>query len=220
MDLDPLSLHGSDHPGMVYRGGVHVYKSSKQLWDELAERYGESNGPLRYQLQKEKANFSQGTSTVTVYFTKLKCLWDEYACIVQIPECVCGAGRVICANDMDIKLLQFLMGLIESFEPVKNQILLMDLLPTVNKVYSMILKVEKQKVIHNKLLDPLDIVGMMARESVNRGITGQGGSSHGRGLNKSGGNLTCMAEAEVSREKVRRKKQSCNVITVILMVMR
>ncbi|KAK6144728.1 hypothetical protein DH2020_021548 [Rehmannia glutinosa] len=80
-------------------------KSSKQLWDELAERYGESNGPLRYQLLKEIANFSQGTSTVTTYYIKLKCVWDEYACVVPILECVCVAGKTVYENDMDVKLM-------------------------------------------------------------------------------------------------------------------
>ncbi|CAA0821968.1 Unknown protein, partial [Striga hermonthica] len=57
-------------------------KNAKQLWDELAKRYGESNSPLKYQLQKKIATFSQGTLTVPAYYTKLKCLWDEHSCIV------------------------------------------------------------------------------------------------------------------------------------------
>ena len=41
------------------------------------------------------------------------------------------------------RVMQFLMGLNEVFDHSKDQILLMDPLPSVNKAYSMILKVEK-----------------------------------------------------------------------------
>ena len=40
--------------------------------------------------------------------------------------------------------MQFLMGLNESFDNVRIQILLLDPLPSVNKVYSMVLQIEKQ----------------------------------------------------------------------------
>ncbi|CAA0841139.1 Unknown protein, partial [Striga hermonthica] len=86
-------------------------KSAKQLWDELAERYGECNGPLRYQLRKEISNFAQGNLSVTSYYTKLKCLWDEYACIVALPECNCGTEKAYSDHDSETKLMQFLMGL-------------------------------------------------------------------------------------------------------------
>ncbi|CAA0841724.1 Unknown protein, partial [Striga hermonthica] len=259
-DIDPLSLHRSDHPGMmlvttqlngsnylhwsravklalraksklgfiygtieepepnteeyelfqkvesmviswllnsISRDIVEAFiyvKSSKELWDELAERYGESNGPLKYQLRKEIATFAQGTASVTVYYTKLKCLWDEYASLVSLPECTCGLGKKMSENDMEIKLMQFLMGLNEVFEPVKNQILLMDPLPTVNKAYSMILKVEKQRPV--SISDPLESSAVMVnrnytrggmrtsgygRGNENKGFSGQGYNSAGRG---------------------------------------
>eukprot|EP00257_Ricinus_communis_P014326 XP_015571972.2 uncharacterized protein LOC107260912 [Ricinus communis] len=33
------------------------------LWDEIAERYGESNGPLLYQLQREISSISRGNAS-------------------------------------------------------------------------------------------------------------------------------------------------------------
>ncbi|KAL0370630.1 UNVERIFIED_CONTAM: Retrovirus-related Pol polyprotein from transposon RE1 [Sesamum angustifolium] len=44
--------------------------------------------------------------------------------------------------------MQFLMGLHESFDHVRNHILLMEPLPSVNKAYSMVLRVEKQSEDH------------------------------------------------------------------------
>ena len=41
------------------------------------------------------------------------------------------------------KLMQFLMHLNDSYDAIRGQILLMDPLPSVNKAYSMIQRVEK-----------------------------------------------------------------------------
>ncbi|KAJ0018210.1 hypothetical protein Pint_11898 [Pistacia integerrima] len=46
------------------------------------------------------------------------------------------------------RLMQFLIRLNESFDHIRNQILGMDPLPTVNKAYSMVLRVEKQREVH------------------------------------------------------------------------
>lgn len=43
------------------------------------------------------------------------------------------------------RLMQFLMGLNEGYDTVKNQILMMDPFSSTNKTYSMALRVEKQK---------------------------------------------------------------------------
>jgi len=62
---------------------------SQELWDELMERFGESNGPLLYQLEKEISDLYQGNDSVAVYYTKLKKLWDEKSDMSDIPLCTC-----------------------------------------------------------------------------------------------------------------------------------
>lgn len=46
--------------------------SAKELWEELAENFGEGNGPLLCQLKKEISSFTQGTMSVATCFTKMK----------------------------------------------------------------------------------------------------------------------------------------------------
>ena len=46
--------------------------STTQLWTELTERFGQSNGPLLYQLEKDISKLYQGNDSVAVYYTKLK----------------------------------------------------------------------------------------------------------------------------------------------------
>ncbi|XP_011086600.1 uncharacterized protein LOC105168281 [Sesamum indicum] len=58
--------------------------------------------------------------------------------------CFAGYGRFHCIT----QLLQFLMGLGEEFDNVRQQILVMDPAPSINKGYSMIASVEKQRQAH------------------------------------------------------------------------
>ena len=123
--------------------------TTKELWDELGERFGECNGPLIYQIQREIASISQGTMSVSQYYTKLKKAWDELNCLMLVPNCscrpcTCGNVKAVANILSNNQLLQFLMGLNESFDGIRSQILLLDLLPSVKKVYSMVLRIEKQ----------------------------------------------------------------------------
>ena len=63
--------------------------TAKELWDELGERFGECNGPLIYQIQREIASISQGTMSVAQYYTKIKKAWDELNCLMHVPNCSC-----------------------------------------------------------------------------------------------------------------------------------
>jgi len=123
--------------------------SARELWSELTERFGDSNGPLLYQLEKEISELCQGNDSVVVYYTKLKKLWEELSDFSEIPECkcaeICNAVKKILANEQRQKLIHFLMHLNDEYESIKGKILLLDPLPNVNKNYSMIQRVKKQR---------------------------------------------------------------------------
>ncbi|XP_010260173.1 PREDICTED: uncharacterized protein LOC104599359 [Nelumbo nucifera] len=125
--------------------------SARDLWLELEERFGDSNGPLQYHLQRDISTISQGNLTMAQYYTKLKKLWDELA------------SKRMCDITSSNRLMQFLMGLNDSFDHIKNQILLMDPLPTVNKAYSLVLRVKKQRDVHIAFAETVDGNAMLAR---------------------------------------------------------
>ncbi|KAL7599746.1 hypothetical protein Lser_V15G25485 [Lactuca serriola] len=66
-----------------------------ELWNELEERFSESNGPLIYQLQRQIASINQCDSSVSKYYTKLKQLWDQLSCLMQLPMCNCGSSKAM-----------------------------------------------------------------------------------------------------------------------------
>ena len=123
--------------------------STQELWSELTERFGESNGPLLYHLEKEISDLYQRSDSVAVYYTKLKHLWDEINDMSDVPICTCPetcpSVKKTQALNQRRKLMQFLMHLNDEYEAIRGQILLLDPLPTVNKAYSMIQRVERQR---------------------------------------------------------------------------
>ena len=81
---------------------------------ELEERYGQSNGPQLYQVQKKLAQISQGSNSITSYYTRIKRQWDELKALSSLPQCSCGAMQELQNFDENQKLIQLLMGLNES----------------------------------------------------------------------------------------------------------
>lgn len=142
-------------------------KSAKALWDELKQRYGESNGPMIYQIERDIAGYKQGDESVTEYYTKLKKKWDELLCLAPLPVC-CETGTAISDYDNNRRLMQFLMGLGDEYDNVKNQVLLQSPLPSINKAYSMVMSVEKQREVQTSNATSTETaVVMMARRGNN-----------------------------------------------------
>ncbi|XP_068339034.1 uncharacterized protein [Pyrus communis] len=113
--------------------------TAKAVWYDLSDHLSQRNTHHIFQLNRELATISQGTSSVFAYFTHLKGLWDELA--LYNDHCTFSSGT---KNDRQ-QLMQFLMGLNESFSTVRDQILLMNPLPIVCQVCSFVSQVEKQR---------------------------------------------------------------------------
>ncbi|KAI5345032.1 hypothetical protein L3X38_012909 [Prunus dulcis] len=94
--------------------------TAHEIWEDLRERFSQSNAPRIFQLQPETSYLTQDQLSVATYYTKLKGLWDELASCTYSFTCTCAAH-----GDCN-KLMQFLMGLNESYSAVRCQILLMN----------------------------------------------------------------------------------------------
>ncbi|GKC44770.1 hypothetical protein Tco_1062492 [Tanacetum coccineum] len=122
---DPLYIASSDHPGMVltntpFNGSnFHgIAKMDKILLVNCGKRWLKG-------------------------MDKLKKYWDELQNINGLPTCDCGKMRECTCDvlekfllrDSNSKLIRFLMKLNDEYESVRNQILVVDPLPTINKAY-------------------------------------------------------------------------------------
>ncbi|KAL0402023.1 UNVERIFIED_CONTAM: hypothetical protein Slati_4232200 [Sesamum latifolium] len=77
----------------------------------------------------------------------LSTLKDELDCLTPTPQCSCGACETVSELNLADQLMQFIMELIDVYDSVRNQILMMDPLPSVSTAFSMILRVEKQREV-------------------------------------------------------------------------
>lgn len=119
--------------------------SAKDLWDNIKEKYGQRNGILLSKLKKNISNFTQRNLTLTDYYTQLHNLMNELENMEPKCRCVCEARLDTAVNKERDRMIQFVNGLNETYEAVKNQLLLMEPLPSMSKAYGLILQIEQQR---------------------------------------------------------------------------
>ncbi|XP_070003138.1 uncharacterized protein [Nicotiana sylvestris] len=72
-----------------------VYGSSAcNVWRDLKERFDKKNISRIYNLSQEIIALKQGLTPVSVYYSKLKDLWDEYDAMTPTPSCPCPESRI------------------------------------------------------------------------------------------------------------------------------
>ncbi|XP_075486552.1 uncharacterized protein LOC142526187 [Primulina tabacum] len=124
--------------------------SAAEIWQDLKERFQQSNGPRIFQLRREMVNLRQEQDPVSVYFTKLKTLWEEltnFRPMCHCGQCNCQGVKKIEAYFQTDYTMAFLMGLNDSLAQIRSQILLLDPLPPINRVFSLIVQEERQRTI-------------------------------------------------------------------------
>ncbi|KAL0296099.1 UNVERIFIED_CONTAM: Retrovirus-related Pol polyprotein from transposon RE2 [Sesamum radiatum] len=99
--------------------------------------------------ERNGIDFSRNMDVVS-YYTQLTMLWDELECVDPTPDCSCSSQRSMVDKIASTQLMQFLMGLNDSFDAIRSQILVMDPLPIVDKAYSLVLRVESQRLGHSR----------------------------------------------------------------------
>lgn len=121
--------------------------SACDIWRDLNDRFNQGNGPRIFQIKKQLSALNQGSLDVNSYFTKLKILWDELREFQPVPVCHCGGLRVWTDYQHREYVLQFLMGLNDSYAQIRGQILMMDPLPAINKVFSLVIQEERHRTV-------------------------------------------------------------------------
>ncbi|KAL5566450.1 hypothetical protein UlMin_029614 [Ulmus minor] len=121
--------------------------NAESMWNDLHDRFHQSNGPRVFQIKQLLNVLYQGADDVNGYFTKLKTLWDELKDFRPIPSCNCGGMKALMDYQQQDYVLQFLMGLNESFAQIRAQILMQDPLPPINKVFSLVVQEERQRIL-------------------------------------------------------------------------
>ncbi|XP_059313340.1 uncharacterized protein LOC132064393 [Lycium ferocissimum] len=59
-------------------GGIMYASIAQTVWEELFERFNKVDGSRTFNLHKEIATLTQGSASVSAYFTKMKNLWEDF----------------------------------------------------------------------------------------------------------------------------------------------
>ncbi|XP_031250610.1 uncharacterized protein LOC116108508 [Pistacia vera] len=130
------SLHPTLHNSAAY------FIMTQEMWKDLEERFSQDNAPRNYQMKTEMVNTLQQGMSVLAYYTKLKGIWDELNTYSQIPMCTCGSAQAFAVEREKEKVHQFLMGLNEKYNTVRSQILNIEPLLSLSRVYGLVAQEE------------------------------------------------------------------------------
>ncbi|KAL5579671.1 hypothetical protein UlMin_012113 [Ulmus minor] len=119
--------------------------NAEDMWNNFHDRFHQNNGPIVFQIKQLLNVLYQGSDEVSTYFTKLKTLWDELRDFRPLPACDCGGMKALMEYQQQEYVLQFLMGLNESYAHIRAQILMQDPFPPINKVFSLVVQEERQR---------------------------------------------------------------------------
>ena len=163
----------------------------QELWNELKERFSQVNGVQLFHIENQIHSCVQDTMSVGSYFTKLKGLWDERDVICPISSCHCEARKEELSYRETQKTIKFLMGLTDSFEAMRGQILAMDPLPKVNKAYSLVLRHEQQRDVSNGKSKAPPEASVFAAKETSKGDGNYASVFAAKETSKGGGNYKC-----------------------------
>ncbi|KAF7807365.1 uncharacterized protein G2W53_039526 [Senna tora] len=126
--------------------------SARELWLELEEKFGATGKSHIYDLRKQLIQMMQGTDSLALYSNKQKKLIDELNCLDPKDPCICngcscGGYKKLVNSVASNDTYSFLRGLNETYSNTVSTILLMEPLPSYNKVYSLVSRIEAQRTV-------------------------------------------------------------------------
>ncbi|XP_019463000.1 PREDICTED: uncharacterized protein LOC109361929 [Lupinus angustifolius] len=152
--------------------------SAAEIWKDLKERYYQGDIFKISQIIGQMHSIKQRSSSVGKFFTQMKGLWQQLDDYTPIPMCECEV-KCHCRLVPVMKkyreneyIICFLAGLNDQFSAVRSQIMLMQPLPPINNVLSILIQQERQMTLEN-LSAPVS--------SINSYDTRQRGRGRGRG---------------------------------------
>ncbi|XP_019149892.1 PREDICTED: uncharacterized protein LOC109146696 [Ipomoea nil] len=138
----------SVHPSMVQ--SIVYMDDAKEVWNDLRKRFAQRDALRISILQGEIYALKQGSFTVNEYYTKCRALWEQMNELRPIPICKC-LPRGSCDLLAEIKserevdrIIRFLQGLNDEFNSLKSNVLVLDPLPDIHRVFVMAEKSERQ----------------------------------------------------------------------------
>ncbi|XP_071695378.1 uncharacterized protein [Rutidosis leptorrhynchoides] len=167
----------------LYLGQVFSTIAS-EIWDELKETYDRIDGSMVFNLHQKINSLTQNGITLSEYYHSLNSLWKQFDAMVEIPD----NSDELKAHHAMIKLMQFLMGLDDSYHSLRSAILTTEPLPSVKTAYSILSREESHRITSQHTFKKPPASAFNAKITANQNYNNQNISVKGRGPNP---NLKC-----------------------------
>ncbi|GJS88483.1 ribonuclease H-like domain-containing protein [Tanacetum coccineum] len=145
-----LALEGKNKIGFIDGSCKRSNKDevlAKHVWEELKETYDKVNGSIMFGLHNQINTLKHNGSSIADYYHKLNALWKQYDVMIELPKCVCNASEGFKKHNQFLKLMQFLMGLDDSYMQIRSSILSRETLLDVRSAYATISSEESHRVV-------------------------------------------------------------------------
>ncbi|XP_021720004.1 uncharacterized protein LOC110687687 [Chenopodium quinoa] len=76
--------------GPVTKKSVFFYKTAREMWKDLEERYGQVSSTKLYGIQEQISAAHEETEEIAEFFVKIKVLWDQLDDVNPIQVCTCN----------------------------------------------------------------------------------------------------------------------------------
>ncbi|GKD92625.1 ribonuclease H-like domain-containing protein, partial [Tanacetum coccineum] len=138
-----LALEGKNKTGFI--DGTCKRSITDEVL-ELKETYDIVDGSIMFGLHHQINTLKQNGSSIVDYYHKLNALWKQFDAMIELPKCVCNAYEGFKKHNQLMKLMQFLMGLDDSYMQIRSYVLSREVLPDVRSAYATISSEESHKV--------------------------------------------------------------------------
>lgn len=110
---------------------ILYFKYAVDIWKDLHVRFHKSNLPRLYKLRHQLLSLRQGSMDLSSYHTQTQALWEELSSFQVTARTV----DALLAERETNRVIDFLMGLNESYDNIRGQILMKKVLPTLSEVF-------------------------------------------------------------------------------------
>ncbi|GJZ66690.1 ribonuclease H-like domain-containing protein [Tanacetum coccineum] len=150
-----MSVHNSEHNSPIKSDqydDVHdpvtrIRPENYQVWSYAMLLALEGKNKIGFIDGSYKgSNTDENGSSITDYYHKLNALWKQFEAMIELPKCVCNASEGFKKHNQLMKLMQFLMGLDDSYMQIRSSILFREVLPDVRSAYATISSEESHRV--------------------------------------------------------------------------
>lgn len=135
------------------------------MWDNIKEMYGKLDRVKIFTLTQQLSDLKQGNMSIAAVYNKLSALWNELEAIEEKLEgldLTLQQYRTIRERE---KITRFLLILNESYQSFRSQILVMEPMPTLGRIYQLAVQEESQRFVGSDLQKSGDEMALAAHAS-------------------------------------------------------